>query len=714
MSGATSIPCPNCDTERFLERIIDSRGSLLWCGYCSYLKDESEPAQGQPAAFLEALAHLDADTAEAVAERAAIMEIDGRLPRSEAEARALDLAGLGPDEPEPAGAQPIKEPEPVAESEVLRKALLTAPIFMETTTQRKPDSTTEYKTAAGAFLGAPSHGTAADVLVAVLGAEIIAEKTAMNGTADYYKKAAGGCTYEPFPTIKTAARDVLEAAVDDAFEALGHAVHSKDIKDLYAAAGKAKTKARTKDFITGALTFFADRVLVSPSIPWNETAEAIPTLTSVLDLSGDELKMRAPRFGEYFRNPAPCRAEDILAASGAPRFEAFLESLFSDPETRRSALECFASTISGKPSKTLQCWTNEEGDGGKNTAYDLLAELVPSRMVMAKSAVILYRGDTSERRFGEAPMQGRSAVFFDEVGGTYDVPQIKRLTGISTIRGELKGRDQIEFAQTWALVALSNGLPRFFPPNDGGFLSRVFVLPFSSVFFTDEAARQRRLNEGIAAERLKPAADKSVLVASILEERSAILKLLGETWIAMRPRLGRPYESPECLRAREAYRSANDLAERFFAEYLVRDEDGAVDYAAIKEAWSEFTGEARPAMREVIAGLAKRYPWIQPAKVHGTRRLKGISLRQDDKPPTTTESGDAGDAKHDFPSREEKNEKIIYGVKNAVLSPPRPPNDGNDLFPPSSPLDGCDNCRTREACNPATGTTICSAFKGGP
>src|SRR5208283_41120 len=107
-------------------------------------------------------------------------------------------------------------------------------------------------------------------------------------------------------------------------------------------------------------------------------------------------------------------------------FREFTAALFADEHTRRSAIECAATCIAGVPRKLFFVWNNQEGDGGKNTFFELLSRLVPERIVMAKNALILYRGDSGERRFGESIMRGRTGIGFDEVGGTFDIAAIKR------------------------------------------------------------------------------------------------------------------------------------------------------------------------------------------------------------------------------------------------------------------------------------------------
>ncbi len=230
-------------------------------------------------------------------------------------------------------------------------------------------------------------------------------------------------------------------------------------------------------------------------------------------------------------------------------------------------------------------------------------------------------------------------------------------------------RTRSSFRQTWgAIVIKCNELPRFFPANDGGFLSRVFVLPFSTIFYPDDASYKRRIDEGVSPARLKPAEDKTAILDDLLTERPAIIASLARTWIEVRARGGKPYESPECAKAKEAYRTANDTAELFFSAYFIRDEYGAVDYGTVKDSWAEFSGEAKPSMRDIVAMLTKRYPFITPAKSNGVRRLKGISIQTGNEPEEDKER-DARDQLPDFQVREKENqEKDIRNEKSGSRS----------------------------------------------
>lgn len=581
-----------------------------------------------------------------------------------------------------------------------------------------------YLAAAREFVDAPTHGAAADVLAQVLRKTHIAERLRLDGAADFYQKT--GPYHEPALRIREDAREILEDAVRDIRDAADKQILSKEIHRLYEKIGKAISKARTRDFVTGALSFLADMLLVPGGrIPWNTTPEAIPCLDAVLDFSGDTLQVRDAKPTEYFRNPAPCRASDIIAAARSERFAGYLASLFSNPDTRRSARDCLSACISCRPTKTFFIWTNDEGDGGKDTLYGLVSSLVPGRTVMAKNALILHGGDKSEKRFGEIEMQGRAAVFFNEVSGTFDVAQVKNYTGLSNVRGEAKGRDSVEFPQTWAMVAMCNRKPKFDNAQDGGFLGRVFVLPFSSIFYADEDDRLRRLELGDDPAKLHPAADKAQLLDSLLEDRAAILRELAENWIIMRKeRDGKPWASPECRRAGEEYRAENDTTERFFREYLVRRDGAFITYEAVRAAWKEYTGRDISA-RDIAATLTKRYSFIEAAAkgTHGARGFRGIALRDTNPEPEKPRKDDPEEL---FPapevaqvaqnpifiSEDEKSKKVYMELKTPLCATSATQSPDAVSQMEEDPLIECTNCTARAACKrmPSPGHRVCEGY----
>ncbi|WP_319561335.1 hypothetical protein [Marispirochaeta sp.] len=491
--------------------------------------------------------------------------------------------------------------------------------YLETADALEEESTgSETQELYAHFLMAPSHGIAADILFHALGSTTIFERFNDRG-GEFFTRDFGQCFYEPAHNMRHRARVVLEDAVNQALEIEKQT--TDDIKGLYSAAGKALQKPRTKDFLASTLILFSERVTVE-KLEWNQTPETLPTLTGILDFSGPEMMIRNPLPGEYFRDPLPYAAEQIVKGGDAPNFSRFLSDLFPNPETQLSALQCLSMLIANKPSKVFQVWQNDEGNGAKNTLVDVINGVTPGRIRYVNGATILTRADSGEKRFGVYILRGASAGVFDEVGGTFDIAAIKRLTNLSGVRAEAKGRDPVHIPQTWVLAALCNELPAFLPSDDQAFISRLFILPFYPVFYADEAERERYLNRGVAPQRLHPAREKEALLAEITPENPAILSSLINIHILMRESgLSRPQESPECARAKNEYRANNDKIEKFFDEYLKRQDGGRVEYSRLLELYHEYACNKKMTMRTLSTELKKRFKFLDTKPANGKRWL---------------------------------------------------------------------------------------------
>ena len=492
------------------------------------------------------------------------------------------------------------------------------------------------------YLRHPSHGTASDVLRAVLGETVIYERE----SGKWFERRPGWCYFSELHDPKGTARQVLEAAVDRAMT--DERIQNENVKELYTAAGKAAQKAQTRDFVAGALSFFSETVGVS-GINWNGTMETMPTLDGVLDFSGPEVIVRDARPGEYYRDPLPFPAREVLTADVPSVWQNFLKIVFPDPDTRTMARQCMALAVRGRTTKLFQVWTNELGNGAKNTTLDVLSLVLTNRVSSISGSVILERGDASERRFGAAEMESSLIAAFDEVGNRFDIAAIKRLTSLSPIRVERKSEHPREIQQTWAMIALANELPRFVPADDQAFLARLLILPFRSVFVSDEDSRQSLLARGIEPARIHPARPHEEILSEMHPHRPGILRDLIETYIRLRDdhRL-RPVQSSEASQARRSYQLENDDIGRFVEEYLIRDPDGFVANDRLESLYRDFSGEPRPKMKSVRAEIVRRLAEVRldmrrVANGTGSTVKRGIAgLRErseDDRNVVTFEGG---------------------------------------------------------------------------
>ncbi len=470
------------------------------------------------------------------------------------------------------------------------------------------------------FFETPTHRDASRILEQGL-RDIVFEPE----TGEYWQRMANGC-YERVPDILTLACDTVDKAVKDVFDSLTSEMGAKIDANMYTKAGIARKKARTKDFMLSALAFFAEAVQVSNLASlWNSSAECLPTETGILDFSSDELTIRAPRDDEYFRDPLPVKAEDVLKANIAPHFRLVLLDYFPDPHVYKTAIQCLSLAVANKGNRIFQLWHGTAGANGKNTLLDILRTILPGRVDTLTAAAITRNGDEGAKRFAAAQLDGLTFAAVDEVNGAFDTSEIKRLTGDSSIAVERKRIDAYTLKQRWALAALTNKLPSFSPATDIAFLQRLIIIPFETVFYFNEEQRVRYQQLGIEEENLKAARDKDELLAEIAEERAAALRYLIDTYIKMRKAGGRPYECERSLKLKQDYQSANDVIEQFFLEHFKHDPFGRVEYARIISLWQSFTNDKKSSTREIINKLMARFPWLEKKKSNAAYYLVGLS-----------------------------------------------------------------------------------------
>ncbi len=479
------------------------------------------------------------------------------------------------------------------------------------------------------FFQSLSHGSGADIMRLRLKNHIF-EAFDRRGNGEFFEKKNGTAYYQLVLDPKAMSRRILEQASENAFEYMKINVGNGDIKSVYSQSGKAVKKSRTRDFLNGVLAMYSEKIILDP-IPRNETPEALPCLDKIIDFSGKKPFARDPRPGEYFFDPVPLRVDDILSAIETPHYDRFLKQLFPDPDTLITARYVLSLSVANKGSKYFTLWYGPLGNNAKNTLMDLNMHVLGNRAVSLKGALVLKGGDKSERRFGEIELRSRTVGFFDEVGGHFDIAQIKRLTSLSYIRGENKGEKSVQFLQTWSLNALCNRLPTFYPADDTAFISRILVLPFVSVFYASQEDRKKYLNRGVKSENLHPARDKDELMAELISERAGILRYMIYDFLDLRESLrGKILESSTCQTSKEKYRRDNDLIERFFDDSLIHDEYNFISNQKLLELYEDFSGNKKMTARKLVDILVDRFSFITRSRSSAARGIMGVNQKNDD------------------------------------------------------------------------------------
>ena len=118
---------------------------------------------------------------------------------------------------------------------------------------------TPQEQAARQFFEMPTHRDAAKILEYELQGIIYEPET-----GEYWKCTKSGC-YERVQDMLSLACETVDRAVQEIFNSLTAEMGAKIDASVYAKAGAARKKARTKDFMLSALTFFAEAVQV-PSL----------------------------------------------------------------------------------------------------------------------------------------------------------------------------------------------------------------------------------------------------------------------------------------------------------------------------------------------------------------------------------------------------------------------------------------------------------------
>jgi phage/plasmid-associated DNA primase len=494
------------------------------------------------------------------------------------------------------------------------------------------------------FFELPTHESAARILAEEWRDSVIFESFG-KGFADrkagrFYRRTAGGW-YEPFADIINAASDLLAQKIAD----FAHPLILEAKKEILENLKAALRRARSRDFIESALVYLSAIVEVPDlSRKWNQATETLPILDGIADFTGQELIIRHAKPGEYYKNPLPITAQELMAEGEPAAFLRFIGDLFPDPDTSRSALELLSLAVTNIGQRIFAIWKGRCSNG-KSLLGEVMRQLLGDFGGML-SGTALIRGDAGGKRFAASDLAGKRFVMAEEVSRPLDVEEVKRLTGGQPVKVEQKGLPEVVVPANWLLCISTNNLPKFeeAEKDPSGFLDRLFVLPFKMQFYANEDHKKRLIEQGSREEYLRPQRDAHEIVDEILRERGAVVRLLIDTWLRVRQNnRGRPYQSAECRATYNAYRIANDSIAEFIEQNFLYVPAARVEYSTIVEKWLEHFGEKNaPTTQKIIKTVIEHYDRynieVKPIKgTHGRRFLENIAVRDyDNDPPKET------------------------------------------------------------------------------
>jgi len=526
------------------------------------------------------------------------------------------------------------------------------------------------------FFDSPTHADGAQILYIKLKDKIIFERLSQS-RGNFWKRTEAGY-FELVEDIYKISSEILCDSVNGTLSELSKTADPKTLKLLYERAGAALKRAKTKEFLVGVLAFFGELVF-EKDLPaaWNATAQCLPCLDGVLDFTGGEIVARPAKATEFFRDPLPIRAADILSADIAPQFELFLLAVAPDSGVRKTLRELLSLAVANRGHRTIGLFTGP-GSNGKSLLAQILMRVLPGRITELASAAI-SKDTSGAKRFAAAELEHKTFAFVEEQQAPLDISELKRLAGDAPIAVERKGQDPCEIPQSWALAILSNGLPSFAPATDAAFISRLIVVPFETSFYASDEQRQNFIKLGVPENQLRPAGDKEAILAHIEGERPAILKTLVETWMRIRDEgKGRPSEAPKCVALKNSYRSANDKIEEFFTTFFERAEGCKVSYDEILSLYREYFNDKSISTRDCIKKLTDRFPWLERGRTKNTLYLKNmriINSLPSDKEPKDDSQNNNGDI--------EDNENPLFqlGYRKIVKNPIAKLKNQNSLSP---------------------------------
>jgi P4 family phage/plasmid primase-like protien len=156
-----------------------------------------------------------------------------------------------------------------------------------------------------------------------------------------------------------------------------------------------------------------------------------------------------------------------------PRWDAFLASVWPDPQVRAWALRVLSIAFTGEPDAALPILLGPQRRG-KSQMVHLLMSVLGSYALSADPR-LLGGGDNAHASIVYA-LLGRRLAFIDEGPreGRWAQERLKQLTGGTALTGNAMRQDPVTFAPTHTLVLTANDEP---PLTDAAVRARVRLIP---------------------------------------------------------------------------------------------------------------------------------------------------------------------------------------------------------------------------------------------
>ena len=287
------------------------------------------------------------------------------------------------------------------------------------------------------------------------------------------------------------------------------------------------------------------------------------------------------RTGE-FREHDPDALHSLIAGTWwdenatAPRWEAFLETVLPDPETRAYFQRAVGYTATGHVVEQVLFILLGLGSNGKSTAAEAIRKALGEYAgPIAKDLMIAQRHEAHPTSTADLFRLRFAVAQETEAKDSFAEAQVKRLTGGEQLTARRMNQDFWSFDPSHKLWLAANYLPKIVG-TDHGTWRRIMVIPWNIQI--GEADRDPNLPYALA------------------DELPGILRWIVEGCLAWREQgLNPPKEVTEAI---GRYRSDSDWLEQFLADSAWEIADGmSTSAGALNEAfrtWCAMNGEDIP------------------------------------------------------------------------------------------------------------------------
>ncbi len=296
------------------------------------------------------------------------------------------------------------------------------------------------------------------------------------------------------------------------------------------------------------------------------------------------------------------------ADATCPHFDAFMERIFSEPQTRNYVMKTLGYALSGDANlRAFFIWVGS-GANGKSTLLEIMSYIMSAYSVTLDPQSFIKKGSGSISN-DIALLRGARLCVTSETsaGAVLDTALIKRLSGNDTITARFLHQEYFEFQNNAVIFMASNFVP-VFDGSCGAFTGRVNIVPFDVV---------------IPKEERDPA-----LLDKLRAEGSGILNRLLDAYDAYQ---SDGLQAPSAvLKATEKFCSQSNLIKQFVEECLDEGDDQRLSVNMLYHRYSKWASEMgyKPLSGNVFATSFEAETGLTRKRLSDGMFWDGISFKQ--------------------------------------------------------------------------------------